>query len=484
MLFNSLDFLIFFPVVTGLYFLSPHRFRWAILLGASCLFYMAFIPKYILVLLALILIDYISALWMENAPETKKKFILWVSLVSNIGILFVFKYFNFFSENVAAFLSWGGLPVGTHTLDWILPIGLSFHTFQSLSYTIEVYRGEQKAERHLGIYALYVMFYPQLVAGPIERPQNLLHQFKRVAVFNGSKVISGLHLMAWGFFKKMVLADGLAVIADPVFTSPTGYAASRVALAAYAFTFQIYFDFSGYSDIARGAARVMGIDLMKNFDSPFLARSISEFWQRWHISLSTWFKDYLYVPLALSSRGNIVLQSFFLFVVFLISGLWHGANWTFVVWGGFHGLCLALSRPLAPLRFFLGNVSGFSRWQRLLSLAQQVWTFHLVVFGFIFFRAANWEKALEFFRQLLSGIGGFSVAYSENYLPMDFWGLWPLVAIVLCLEGGARLRAVAPVRMVQSVWFRWGAYSLYLALFCLFVVSNDLASQNFIYFQF
>jgi len=298
MLFNSFAFFLFFPIVTVLYFLIPYKFRWLHLLTASCIFYCAFIPVYIFILFFTILIDYAAGILIENAAGRKRKALLIMSLVSNIGVLAVFKYYNFFIENInwllrASHLTAGALPFW-HIL---LPIGLSFHTFQAMSYTIEVYRGNQKPERHLGIYALYVMFYPQLVAGPIERPQNLLHQFHEPRDPDPGMIGSGLRLMAWGYFKKMVVADHLAMYVDKVFGPPIRFAGIPTLVAVLFFSFQIYCDFSAYSDIARGAARVMGIRLMRNFNFPYFSRSIREFWGRWHISLSTWFRDYLYIPL-------------------------------------------------------------------------------------------------------------------------------------------------------------------------------------------
>src|SRR5262245_25802672 len=298
MLFNSLQFCVFFFVVTSLFFVLPHRWRWLLLLIASCYFYMAFIPVYILILGFTIVIDYIAGILIEDAQGKKRKFLLIASLIANVGVLFVFKYFNFLANSftdLATALS--GQQVAHIGLRIILPIGLSFHTFQSMSYTIEVYRGNQKAERHFGIYALYVMFYPQLVAGPIERPQNLLPQFRQNHNFDYQRVTSGLRLMAWGLFKKTVVADRLALFVNKIYAEPGSFDGPVLLLATLFFAFQIYCDFSGYSEIAIGSARVMGFNLMQNFDRPYHARSISEFWRRWHISLSTWFRDYLYFPL-------------------------------------------------------------------------------------------------------------------------------------------------------------------------------------------
>lgn len=288
---------------------------------------MAFIPKYILILFLTILIDYFAALGIVRSTGGTKRLLLILSIVSTCLVLFVFKYFNFFVDATGSMARFFNLDYPLNTLAIILPIGLSFHTFQSLSYVIEVYLGNQKAEPHFGIYALYVMFFPQLVAGPIERPQNLLHQFHEEKRPDPQMIADGLKLMAWGFFKKLVIADKVCILVDSVYKTPHEFGSPMLVLATIFFSIQIYCDFSGYSDISRGAARVLGYDLMVNFRQPYFAASIAEFWRRWHISLSTWFKDYLYIPLG-GNRVNPVRRNANMLVVFSISGLWHGANWT------------------------------------------------------------------------------------------------------------------------------------------------------------
>ena len=293
MLFNSLHFLVFFVVVTTTYFVIPHKYRWFLLLASSCYFYMAFVPIYILILGFTIVIDYFAGILIENTKGKKKRLFLIASLIANIGVLAVFKYYNFLNDNLNILLHGIGYQNPIPHLSILLPIGLSFHTFQAMSYTIEVYHGKQKAERHFGIYSLYVMFYPQLVAGPIERPQNLLHQFYEKHYFDYQRVTDGLKLMAWGLFKKVIIADRLATVVDNVYNNPLEHTGLSFIIATIFFSFQIFCDFSGYSDMAIGAAQVMGFKLMKNFDRPYHSKSIHEFWGRWHISLSTWFKDYL-----------------------------------------------------------------------------------------------------------------------------------------------------------------------------------------------
>ena len=324
MLFNTLPFMIFFPVVTLVYYLLPFKWRWCWLLAASSFFYMWFKPIYILILLATIVIDYSAARMIERTREQPRKCKGWLvtSIVSTLTVLFVFKYQGLFHE--------------THLL---LPIGLSFHTFQSLSYVIEVYRGNQKPEKHFGIYSLYVMFYPQLVTGPIERPQNLLRQLRIPQPFRADNLSRGVMLILFGLFAKMVVADNLAVYVDQIYANPAQYGSAAIAMGMVAYSFQIYCDFFGYSTIALGCAKAMGYDLMDNFRAPYLSTSVGEFWHRWHISLSSWFRDYLYIPMG-GSRAGLSRWVFNIMVVFLLSGLWHGADWTFVAWGGLHGLFL------------------------------------------------------------------------------------------------------------------------------------------------
>jgi alginate O-acetyltransferase complex protein AlgI len=400
MLFNSLQFLIFFPVVTLLYFLLPQAWRWLLLLPASCFFYMAFYPPYILVLFSIILIDYFAGILIHKSPAAKKKHFLLLSLVANLGVLAFFKYFDFFAGNINDLLVL--LHLHVHPVPFLhilLPLGLSFHTFQAMSYTIEVYRGHQAPERHPGIYALYVMFYPQLVAGPIERPQRLLPQFRERHAFDSTLLLQGLRLMLWGFFKKLVIADRLAIYVNVVFRDPGHYHYLNLLLAVLFFSIQIYCDFSGYSDIAIGAARTIGFRLTDNFNRPYFATNIRRFWQRWHISLSSWFRDYVYIPLGGSRKG--ALQSAFIIVlVFVLSGLWHGANWTFLLWGLLHGGYLLLYL-LIRKREHGRNAPGVVR-----NIIGALVTFILVSFAWVFFRANNLHDAFLVIRHLFSGYRG------------------------------------------------------------------------------
>ena len=397
MLFNSFQFLLFFPVVTIIYFLLPHKFRWFHLLTASCVFYMAFIPVYILILFGTIVIDYIAGILIEQASGSRRKLYLAMSIIANVGVLAVFKYYNFFAVNINGhlFANTGGMPL----LHMILPIGLSFHTFQAMSYTIEVYRGNQQAERHLGIYSLYVMFYPQLVAGPIERPQNLLHQFKERHTFDYDNAVAGLRQMMWGMIKKVVVADRLTQFVDPIYNDCHHYSGVALFIASVFFAFQIFCDFSGYSDIAIGAARVMGFKLMTNFNNPYHSRSVSEFWKRWHISLSTWFKDYLYISLG-GNRVSVPRMYFNLFFVFLVSGFWHGANWTFLIWGGLNGFYLVFAALTKNSRKKMTDLSGISRVHWLDNALNVTLTFLLITLSWIFFRANNVHDGFFILKQI------------------------------------------------------------------------------------
>ena len=371
------------------------------LLLASCYFYMVFRPVYILILAFTILVDYAAGILIASAQGQRRKIYLAMSIAANVGVLAIFKYFNFLNGNFAALSHTLGIPYGIPNLDMILPIGLSFHTFQSLSYTIEVYYGRQQPERNLGILAVYVMFYPQLVAGPIERPQNLLHQFHEPHTFDYAEATNGLKLMCWGFFKKVVIADQLAPFVNVVYNNPTAYPGISLLVATLLFAFQIYCDFSGYSDIAIGSAKTMGFRLMRNFDSPYYSMSVSEFWRRWHIALSTWFRDYVYVPLG-GSRTTPLRRYANLLITFMISGLWHGANWTYVIWGGLNGLYL-VGEQVARQKFSIS-----SKLPPALLLPYRcfraVTTFMLICFAWIFFRAKNTHDAFYIVGHLGDGL--------------------------------------------------------------------------------
>ena len=484
MLFNSFHFLIFFIVVTSLYFALPYKNRWFLLLISSCYFYMAFVPIYILILGFTIVIDYFAGIYIENAKGKKKKLFLIFSLIANIGVLAIFKYYNFINTNLTFLLHGFAFTNPLPYLSILLPIGLSFHTFQAMSYTIEVYRGNQKAERHFGIYSLYVMFYPQLVAGPIERPQNLLHQFREHYDFNYERVTSGLRLMAWGLFKKVVIADRLAIVVDTVYNNPEQHNSLTLIIATLFFAFQIFCDFSGYSDMAIGAARVMGFKLMTNFDKPYQSKSINEFWKRWHISLSTWFRDYFYISLG-GNRVSIPRWYLNLFLVFLVSGLWHGANWTFVIWGALHGFYLVFALITKGFREKLNKIFYLDRFPIFSALT----TFALVCFAWIFFRANNVQSAFYISKHIFTGIPDLIYRLQNHqsvykYLGLNTNELILSVGLILFLESIHYIQTkinISEIFVRKPLYFRWAVYyGLVLAILFLGVYEN----RQFIYFQF
>ncbi|MCW3121245.1 MAG: poly(beta-D-mannuronate) O-acetylase [Flavipsychrobacter sp.] len=488
MLFNSIPFVFFFIVVTVLYFMLPHRYRWVLLLAASCFFYMFFKPVYILILAFTIVIDYYAGILLEDEPDkVKKKKYLVMSLIANIGVLAVFKYYNFLNGNVSELAQMMGFTNHMPFLRIALPIGLSFHTFQAMSYTIEVYRGNHKAERHFGIYSLYVMFYPQLVAGPIERPQNMLHQFHEEKFFNYNNAVTGLRLMMWGMFKKVVIADRLAVVTDPVFDHPGMHSSLNILVAAVFFSIEIYCDFSGYSDIAIGSARIMGFKLMNNFSQPYNAKSISEFWRRWHISLSTWFKDYLYIPLG-GNRVSRNRRNFNLFLVFLVSGFWHGANWTYIVWGAIHGFYMVFADVTAPVRNKLRAITGIAKAKLLDSVVQRVLTFSLVTIAWVFFRANTMHDALYILGRLPDAFRE-AVQIITRKIPMVKFPIADarmevcLLVIVLLevVHAVQKKRSINTLIQNQPRIVRWSVYYAIVFIIVLFGIFHD---RQFIYFQF
>lgn len=484
MLFNSIEFLFFFILVTSLYFAIPYSKRWILLLVSSCYFYMAFVPIYILILGFTIVIDYFAGIFIENAQGRQRKYFLILSLAANIGVLAVFKYFNFINQNFTFLLQSFGLRNIIPNLSILLPIGLSFHTFQAMSYTIEVYRGNQKAERHFGIYSLYVMFYPQLVAGPIERPQNLLHQFREKYDFDYQRVASGLRLMGWGLFKKVVIADRLSIVVDKVFDNPENHNSLSMIIATIFFTFQIFCDFSAYSDMAIGAARIMGFKLMKNFDAPYQSKTVQEFWKRWHISLSTWFKDYLYITLG-GNRVTIPRWYLNLFIVFLVSGLWHGANWTFIIWGALHGFYIVFGLITKNIRTNFSNQLKLGK----IPLLNEAATFGLVAFAWIFFRAKDFDTALYIIKHIIKGAPKIlpNFIHGQNftgYIGMSNNDIWLSIALIMFLETVHYLQNrynIYKLLLSQSGYIRWVVYYIFvIAILFLGVFEN----HQFIYFQF
>jgi D-alanyl-lipoteichoic acid acyltransferase DltB (MBOAT superfamily) len=475
MLFNSFHFLLFFPIVVTLYFFLPHRYRWMFLLAASYYFYMCWRPEYVIVLILITLIDYYAGVQIAKTsiPRKRKKYLL-LSLAANLGLLFVFKYFNFINASVKTIFAQLHLPYPVNNLDVLLPVGISFHTFQTMSYSIDVYQGKKQAERHCGMFALYVAFFPQLVAGPIERSMNLLPQFFEKHRFEYHRVIDGLKIMLWGFFKKVVIADRLAVAVNQVYNNPHDWQGWPVIMATYFFAFQIYCDFSGYSDIAIGAARVMGFNLSRNFHLPYFATSVADFWKRWHISLSTWFRDYLYIPLG----GNRVTSwrwCYNILIVFLISGLWHGANWTFVIWGGLHGVYMLLSHFTQGLRKKFASLFYLDRFPRLHQVIKVVITFHLVTFSWIFFRANSLSDALLVLHNMTKPFQKELVIERELILSVVF---------LLFLFFVQLLQTRWSLRDVIAQWPKPARWLIYYAMIFLIIFVGKFDHQEFIYFQF
>ncbi len=462
MLFNSLHFLVFFLLVTLLFFtFQKQQSRLWLLLIASCYFYMSFLPIYILIMGGIIITDYFAGLLLQRTQGSARKALLALSLLINIGTLAVFKYYNFFIDNLqGGFQFFGGSFNSTH-LSWLLPIGLSFHTFQAMSYTIEVYRRNQTAERNFVVYAVYVLFYPQLVAGPIERPQNILPQLHTFRAYNTDNVRTGLSQMLWGFFKKVVIADRLAMIVDYSYLHTHQMSGVALLFAAIAYSFQIYCDFSGYSDIALGAARVMNITLMDNFKQPYLSATITTFWRNWHISLSSWFRDYVYIPLG-GNRKSISRTHLNVFLVFLLSGLWHGANFTFVVWGALHGLLVviaAVTNPKLPKT-------------RVYHLFSILFTFLTVTILWVFFRSPNIHTALAYIKRIATCSQGMNyTGVSRNEVLFSI----ALIIILLLRE-----------KFIPSFEFK-NKQLFYVYASFLIIVSylfGVFAENQFIYFQF
>ncbi len=480
MLFNSLEFIIFFPIVVAAYFAMPSRFRWILLLVASYYFYMCWNYKYIILIVFSTLVDYFAALQMGKTQiRWRRRLLLVMSLFSNLGLLFFFKYYNFFSENVNAVSEQFNLFSQMPAYQFLLPVGISFYTFQTLSYTIDVYWGKKEPEKHLGIFALYVSFFPQLVAGPIERSTRLLPQFYKVYTFNYERIRNGIVLMVWGFFKKVVIADRLAEYVNQVYNHPHDYGGLQDVIATFFFGSQIYCDFSGYSDIAIGSAMILGYDLMTNFRRPYLSRSIREFWQRWHISLSTWFRDYLYIPLG----GNRVVKwrwYYNLFITFLVSGLWHGANWTFVIWGALHGAYLVLAIITQPSRDRLARKSGLYRIPHLNNFINLAWTFVLVYFAWIFFRANSLSDALLIIGNILD-FQTWGGAIQLFHFRADFYLSFILIGILILIEILWEKYQLIERLQTQTRLLKW---TLMIVIIMSIFILGKWDQNDFLYFQF
>ena len=485
MLFNSFTFIVFFITVSALYFLLPHRVRWLLLLGASCVFYMAWNPYLIVLILFTIFINYFSAIAIYNErSRRRKKRILVFSMLVDFGLLFIFKYLGFMNDTLLALFG-DNWPI--ETLNIILPMGISFYTFQAAAYTIDVYRGDIKPEKHFGIFALFEMFFPQLVAGPIERSANLLPQFRKRYSFDPQRIVSGIRIMLWGFFKKIVIADRAAVAVNAVYNSASEYRGLYLTAATVLFAFQIYCDFSGYSDIAKGCARVLGFDLMDNFKNPYLSKSIKEFWRRWHISLSTWFMDYVYIPLGGNREGEAKKYRN-LIITFLVSGLWHGANWTFVLWGAVHGIYQVIGQITAPVRNRMKKSlhlygTGFS------AFVSTIITFGLVCIGWVFFRANSASDALYVISHMADSITGWADRqYIYEVMTGMGLGLYEMLVLVCAILFMAVTEIFCGSRPVYDVIERknMAVRLIFYIITAVFILSAGVFYEAgvFIYFQF
>lgn len=479
MLFNSLSFAIFLPIVFILYWALPHRFRWFVLLVSSYYFYMSWNVKYVVLILGTTFVSYITALLLEKTDSSSlKKVCLAAAAIISLGILFFFKYFNFFQDSVIAAFNAFAIQLHPTTLNLLLPVGISFYTFQTLSYVIDVYKGDVPAEHHFGKYATFISFFPQLVAGPIERTANLLPQIKAEHHFDYDKVSYGMKLMVWGFFKKLVIADVFASYVDKVYDAPHAFKGFALVLATLFFTIQIYCDFSGYSDIAVGCAKLLDIDLMDNFKSPYFSASIKEFWSRWHISLSTWFKDYVYIPLGGNRRGKL-RTNLNLIITFLVSGLWHGANWTFVIWGGIHGFMQVIEKSVlknAPVKKF-----SFA-W-----VLRVILVFILCSFAWIFFRANTLKEAGIVISNLFYGLNAGIFEYLLNgFYNIGFsmeTFLVPTISILILAVYDFFSLKTDVIQWISSkhIAIRYSVYLFMLVFIMLFKASGEAV---FVYFQF
>lgn len=484
---NSIQFLVFFPVVAIAFYILPHRWRWVLLLAASYLFYLSWNPEYLVVLLSITVIGFLSGLWLAGeVRQPVRRIILIGSLFACLGILFFFKYFELSNLTLHAIAGWLGISY-LQGIRIVLPLGISFFTFQTISYILDVYRGVARPEKHAGIYALFIAFFPHLTAGPIARANQLLPQFRTIHSPEYERIVSGLQRMAWGFFKKLVIADRLALLVNTVYGDPTAYTGAALILATYAFAFQIYCDFSGYADIAIGAARVMGFKLQENFQQPYYAQSIPDFWRRWHITLYNWLRDYVYYPIRRAlQRSEAGSKSFLniaipVMATMLASGLWHGTPWTFLIWGGLHGLYMTCSVLWSQrkYRFHL----PFSLPTRVARGLRIFATFNLVSLAWIFFRANSLSDAIYIIQHLFVNM---EIQPSLFSIVPGGWYEWmvALLAILLMeVVHWLQIKNIGPRAVIrrQPIWFRW---SVYYGLVIVIFIFGKFEAVEFIYSRF
>ncbi|MBO3698363.1 MBOAT family protein [Roseivirga sp. E12] len=483
MLFNSLDFVFFLPIVFGLYwfvFMGNLRLQNALIVVASYVFYGWWDWRFLFLIFLSTTIDYIIGLWLERSQNSvRRKALLATSILVNLGVLGFFKYFNFFLDNLQSAFSFLGFEINTWSLSIILPVGISFYTFQTLSYTIDIYRKKLSATNDFIAFGAFVSFFPQLVAGPIERANHLLPQFQKRRQFDYAQATNGMRQILWGFFKKLVIADNCAVYVNQIFSDPSQYSGSTLFLGAILFALQIYGDFSGYSDIAIGVSRLFGFDLMKNFAFPYFSRDIAEFWRRWHISLSTWFRDYLYIPLG-GSKGSKPFQIRNVFIIFLVSGLWHGANWTFLLWGGLNALYFI---PLLLTNSNRSNLDVVSANRFLPSLKELIYvivTFTLTTLAWVAFRAENVIHAWQYYAGIFD-LSFFTIPV--GLLSSSLLMLLLLITFFICIEWLGRKNEFALEKMLlnSAKMPRWTFYTFLIFLIGMFMQTEE---SPFIYFQF
>ncbi len=482
MLFNSIQFLIFFAAVLSVYFALPHKFRWAWLLGASAYFYFSLKPEYVFIVFVSILVNYLAGIKLSNIEDLKKrKRLLVLTILFNLGLLFAFKYLNFFDNSLIGLFSTFSIQFGPLFTKILLPVGISFYTFQNLSYIIDIFNKRINPERHLGLFALYVMYFPKFISGPVERPANLIPQFYIEQSFEYNRTMSGFKLMLWGFFKKIVIADRLAIIVNYVYSNPTDYSGIPLIVATVFFAFQLYADFSGYTDIALGASRVMGINLTNNFRRPYLSKTVSEFWKRWHISLSSWFQDYVFVPLymaiskirALASLNSSKKHTIAFIISLLIGetllGLWHGANWTFVAFGAYYGIMISLYYLLRKY------------WDSMNSGVQIILTFIIATGAWIFFRANSISDALYIFTHLFSNL---SLSFHGINMGAKFSDvIIAAISIVFLMIVDFMQEYFEIKKRIDSKpeWLKW---AIYLGMALLILMFGVFRQVQFIYVQF
>lgn len=487
MIFNSINYAFFLLIVFMMYWIMPVKFRWIILLISSYYFYASWGPEYIAVILLTTIVSYLAALIIDSHSKKGegRKTILLVSIIICIGVLFFFKYFNFFSENISLLFNKLSLPMQPVTIKLALPIGISFYIFQTISYLVDVYRGEIHAEKDFGIYAVYISFFPKVMQGPIEKGKKLLPQLHSRHIFKYEKASYGLKLMAWGYFKKLVLADGLSVYVNQVYNNLSSYRGLSLLLATLFFAIQLYCDFSGYTDIALGTAKLLGINLTQNFKAPYFASSIKDFWGRWHISLSSWLKDYIYIPLG-GNRVGKIRHALNLMLTFLASGLWHGASWNYVLWGGLHGIFQIIEGFLpwnSPKNLFQRN----KHFHSLLCIITIPCTFSLVCFAWIFFRAETLQDAIYILQNMFSGISHFPDYIQNCALQMELplthlvYNCLPILLLLIYDFLSLRTDVIAFVSK-QRFFIRWPLYIFLLLVILLF--SEKGVTTEFIYMQF